>query len=302
MLDSPAAMTRFLRLIASEPDISAVPVMLDSQPLGRDRGRAQVPPGPRRRELDQPQGGRGGLPRARPARPPLRRGRSGHGLRRGRPGRECGASVRGLPARLPAPDRAGRLRPRGHHPRPEHLRHRDRHRGARPVRRRVLRGDPSDQGRPARRARLRRRLERLVQLPRQRPDPRGDPRRLPVSRHRRPGSTWRSSTPAPCRSTTTSTRSCASGSRIWSSTVGPTRPSGSSKSPTGSGRSGPSAAEAGGDTLAWRSWPVAQRLTHALVEGIDAWIVEDTEEARLAAARPIEVDRGSADGRDERRR
>ncbi|MFH7813514.1 dihydropteroate synthase, partial [Acetobacter lovaniensis] len=30
MLDSEAAMSRFLRLLASEPDISAVPVMIDS--------------------------------------------------------------------------------------------------------------------------------------------------------------------------------------------------------------------------------------------------------------------------------
>jgi 5-methyltetrahydrofolate--homocysteine methyltransferase len=48
----------------------------------------------------------------------------------------------------------------------------------------------------------------------------------------------------------------------------------------------------GGDALAWRSLPVGQRLTHALVEGIDAFIVEDTEEARLAAHRPIEVIEG----------
>ncbi len=53
-----------------------------------------------------------------------------------------------------------------------------------------------------------------------------------------------------------------------------------------------SAAEAGGDTLAWRAWPVTERLTHALVEGIDAWIVEDTEEARQLATRPIEVIEG----------
>jgi 5-methyltetrahydrofolate--homocysteine methyltransferase len=46
------------------------------------------------------------------------------------------------------------------------------------------------------------------------------------------------------------------------------------------------------EDLAWRRLPVTQRLTHALVEGIDAWIVEDTEEARLAAAHPIEVIEG----------
>jgi 5-methyltetrahydrofolate--homocysteine methyltransferase len=42
----------------------------------------------------------------------------------------------------------------------------------------------------------------------------------------------------------------------------------------------------------WRGWPVVKRLEHALVKGIDAYVVEDTEEARLAAARPIEVIEG----------
>jgi 5-methyltetrahydrofolate--homocysteine methyltransferase len=42
----------------------------------------------------------------------------------------------------------------------------------------------------------------------------------------------------------------------------------------------------------WRSWPVAKRLEHALVKGVDAYVVEDTEEARLAAERPIEVIEG----------
>ena len=42
----------------------------------------------------------------------------------------------------------------------------------------------------------------------------------------------------------------------------------------------------------WRSWPVAKRLEHALVKGIDAHVVEDAEEARLAATRPIEVIEG----------
>lgn len=42
----------------------------------------------------------------------------------------------------------------------------------------------------------------------------------------------------------------------------------------------------------WRSWPVAKRLEHALVKGIDAHVVEDTEECRLIFARPIEVIEG----------
>jgi 5-methyltetrahydrofolate--homocysteine methyltransferase len=42
----------------------------------------------------------------------------------------------------------------------------------------------------------------------------------------------------------------------------------------------------------WRSLPVAERLSYALVKGIDAHIVDDTEEARQAFARPIEVIEG----------
>ncbi|HEY2591081.1 MAG TPA: methionine synthase [Steroidobacteraceae bacterium] len=34
-------------------------------------------------------------------------------------------------------------------------------------------------------------------------------------------------------------------------------------------------------TLAWREWPIAKRLEHALVQGIDDYIVEDSEAARL---------------------
>ena len=49
---------------------------------------------------------------------------------------------------------------------------------------------------------------------------------------------------------------------------------------------------ADGPDLAWRDAPVEQRLTHALVEGIADYVVQDTEEARLTVARPIEVIEG----------
>ncbi|WP_294338431.1 methionine synthase [uncultured Sphingomonas sp.] len=42
----------------------------------------------------------------------------------------------------------------------------------------------------------------------------------------------------------------------------------------------------------WRSFPVAKRLEYALVKGIDAHVVEDTEEMRQAMDRPIEVIEG----------
>ena len=43
---------------------------------------------------------------------------------------------------------------------------------------------------------------------------------------------------------------------------------------------------------AWRDAPVAERLAHALVKGIDSHVIDDTEEARLAADRPLHVIEG----------
>jgi len=44
--------------------------------------------------------------------------------------------------------------------------------------------------------------------------------------------------------------------------------------------------------LRWREEPVGKRLEHALVNGIDEFVVADTEEARLAAVRPLDVIEG----------
>ncbi|MBN8223698.1 MAG: methionine synthase [Xanthomonadales bacterium] len=46
------------------------------------------------------------------------------------------------------------------------------------------------------------------------------------------------------------------------------------------------------EDLAWRRKPVRERLAHALVHGIDAWAEEDTEEARQQATRPLDVIEG----------
>jgi 5-methyltetrahydrofolate--homocysteine methyltransferase len=46
------------------------------------------------------------------------------------------------------------------------------------------------------------------------------------------------------------------------------------------------------EDLAWRSWPVAKRLEHALVKGIDEFVVADTEEARTQFERPLQVIEG----------
>ncbi|HCZ9307046.1 TPA: methionine synthase [Vibrio alginolyticus] len=44
--------------------------------------------------------------------------------------------------------------------------------------------------------------------------------------------------------------------------------------------------------LEWRTWPVEKRLEHALVKGITEFIVDDTEEARVKASKPLEVIEG----------
>ncbi|MFK2879393.1 methionine synthase [Rhodanobacter hydrolyticus] len=50
--------------------------------------------------------------------------------------------------------------------------------------------------------------------------------------------------------------------------------------------------EAAVETLAWREKDVRARLSHALVHGIDQYVVEDTEEARQQVTRPLDVIEG----------
>ena len=47
------------------------------------------------------------------------------------------------------------------------------------------------------------------------------------------------------------------------------------------------------EDLRWRDQPVSARLSHSLVQGIDQWIVEDTEQARVEASRPLDVIEGA---------
>ncbi|MCK7500382.1 MAG: hypothetical protein MZW92_66395 [Comamonadaceae bacterium] len=59
-------MERFLKLIAGEPEIARVPVMIDSSQVERHRGRPEVHPGQGHRQLDLAEGRRGRVPAARP--------------------------------------------------------------------------------------------------------------------------------------------------------------------------------------------------------------------------------------------
>ena len=46
------------------------------------------------------------------------------------------------------------------------------------------------------------------------------------------------------------------------------------------------------ENLEWRNLSVEERLSHALVKGIDKFVVEDTEEARLAYDRCLSIIEG----------
>ncbi|KUJ84655.1 methionine synthase [Microbulbifer flavimaris] len=46
------------------------------------------------------------------------------------------------------------------------------------------------------------------------------------------------------------------------------------------------------EDLSWREWPVNKRLEHALVKGITTYIEDDTEQAREQASRPLDVIEG----------
>ncbi|MCC7200259.1 MAG: methionine synthase, partial [Gammaproteobacteria bacterium] len=46
------------------------------------------------------------------------------------------------------------------------------------------------------------------------------------------------------------------------------------------------------EDLEWRRWPVEKRLEHALIKGLDEFVEVDVEEARLRAVRPLDVIEG----------
>ncbi len=105
-----------------------------------------------------------------------------------------------------------------------------------------------------------------------------------------PAWTWASSTPASSRSTTRSSPSCARPARTWCSTAAPTPPSACSTSPSASrGRAAarPASATSPGATGRSRSGS-STRWSTASPSSSSA----DTEEARLAAERPLHVIEG----------
>ena len=298
LLDSEQAMTTFLNLIATEPEVARIPIMIDSSRwsvleagLKCVQGKGVV------NSISLKEGEEPFLEQAR-RHPRLRRRRGRHGLRRAGPGRHRRAQGVDLRPRLRPADPAGRVRGRGHRVRPERARRRHRHRRAQRLRQGVHRGAAADQAALPGRAHQRRHLQPVVLLPRQRRRARGDALGVPAPRRaRRPGHGHRQRRPArglpghPGRPARTRRGRALRPARR-------TPPTGWSRSPRRSAGRGTRRVV----DLSWREAPVEERLSYALVHGIVDFIEADTEEARQLRRTPARRDRGPADGRHEDRR
>ena len=155
-----------------------------------DRGRPEVRAGPRHRELDQPEGRRGGLPGEGATDQAVRSRRRRDGVRRTGAGWHGRPQDRDQRTRVPAVDPGRRLRPVGHHLRPQHPGHRDRHGRAQRVREVVHRGDPRDQAPLPGREGVGRCVQPVVLVPWQRAGPSGDPLGVPLPRDVPRAWTW----------------------------------------------------------------------------------------------------------------
>jgi hypothetical protein len=181
MLDSKAAMVRFLNLIAGEPEIARVPIMIDSSKwevieagLQCIQGKGIV------NSISMKEGEDAFRHQARLVR---RYGAAAVVMAFDEQGQAdtfarkieiCAAPTGSWSTRSASRPRTSSSTRTSSPSRPD--------RGARQLRRRVHRGDTLDQGQPARRQGLGRRVQRQLLVPRQRPGARSDPHRVPVPR------------------------------------------------------------------------------------------------------------------------
>ena len=288
MLDGEAAMVKFLNLIASEPDISKVPLMIDSSKWSIiEAGLKCVQGKPIVNSISLKEGEENFIKHATLVR---RYGAAAVVMAFDEQGQAdtYQAQDRNLQAQLRHPGEQGRLPARGHHLRPEHLRDRHRHRGTQQLRGGLHRGDALDHARTCR--------------------------------------TRRSAAACPtCRSRFRGNEPVREA--IHTVFLYHAVKAGMNMGIVNAGQLGvyeeipkdlrdavedvvlnrqPDAGEklvklaeivkGGGkeqvEDLEWRKGTVQERLTHALVRGITTFIVEDTEEARQQAKFPVEVIEG----------
>ena len=174
-------MTTFLNVIATEPEIARVPIMVDSSRFSAiEAGLKCIQGKGIANSISLKEGEESFLAQARAIR---RLGAAAVVMAFDEEGQAVTVErkVGDLRARVPAAARRG-LPSRGHRLRPERARGRDRDRGAQRLREGVHRVAAADQGALSRRAHLGRDLEPVVRVPRQRRRPRGDALGVPLPR------------------------------------------------------------------------------------------------------------------------
>ena len=287
LLDAEAAMDTFLKLIAAEPDIARVPIMIDSSKWSViEAGLKCVSGKPIVNSISMKEGEEPFLAHARKVRALWRR-RRGHGVRRDRPGRHQGAQGRDLRPGLRAAGGEVGFPPEDIIFDPNIFA--------------VATGIEEHRRYGSTSSRRRARSSRAARTSTSRAaSPTSASRSAATSRCA--GRCTRSSSTTPSRRARHGDRQCRPARRL--------RPDPAElreacedvildRSPDATERLVELAPKyKGTDAVAetqeaeWRGWPVEKRLEHALVKGIDAFVVEDTEEARKQIARPIEVIEG----------
>jgi 5-methyltetrahydrofolate--homocysteine methyltransferase len=278
MIDGVAAMDRFTKLIAAEPDISRVPVMIDSSKWEViEAGLKNVQGKPIVNSISMKEGEEKFIREARLCRKygaavvVMAFDEKGQADNLERRKEICGRAYRILTEEVgfPAEDiifdpNSSRWPPVSRSTTPTGST------SSRPA---------LDQAEPSRGAHFRRRLERVVLVPRQQPCARGDPRGVPVPRHQgRHGHGHRQR--RPLRALRLDRRRAARADR--GRDPEPARGRGTKGSWRSlNAHSTARRAQAGRDP-SWQpsgaALPVRERITHALVKGIDADVESDTEE------------------------
>jgi 5-methyltetrahydrofolate--homocysteine methyltransferase len=218
MLDSEQAMTDVPELIATEPEIARVPVMIDSSKwsvieagLKCVQGKAIV------NSISLKEGEEDFLAKARAC---PRYGAGVVVMAFDEQGQADTSSARCRSASAPtAAHREAGFPPVRHHLRPQHPRHRDRHRGAQRLRHQASSRRRRDQGSAAPACKISGGISNLSFSFRGNDVVREAMHSAFLYHAIKAGSTWASSTPASSRSTRTSRRSCSSTSRTSSSTA-----------------------------------------------------------------------------------
>ena len=287
LIDGEAAMTQFLNLSPPSPT-SPTCRSWSTARMGGHRGGPEVRPRQGDRQLDQPQGGRGEVPRAGPAR--QRYGAAVVVMAFDEEGQAVTADrkVAICERALSAAHRGSRLRAGRHHLRRQHPDRRHRHRGAQQLRGRVHRGGPPAQAEVPRGEDQRRREQRLVLLPRQRHGPRGDERRVPLPRDpRRPRHGDRQRRPA---------RGLRGDPKDLLEHVEDVllnrRPDATDRLIEFAETVKRRGKKESGKDMAWREAPVEERLKHALVKGIDRFHRRGRGGGPAEVPRPLSIIEG----------